>query len=405
MVPVALRSAWSAVVRHKLRSALTVLGIFIGTASVVLVVALSTGASAQVSGQVDALGTNVLFIFPQPSQSSGVRGKSIGRLTENDALAIARDAPAVKGTAPYLETRGQLVADKKNVQTVIIGSTLNYFAIRGFSVSRGELWTEQDERLKTRVCLIGPTVADGLFGNVDPIGRTVRIGRHAFRVVGLLARRGTSPFGEDEDDRVMLPIGSFRGRVQPTSPGRVDFILASAQTPEATGRASKQVTEIIRQRHRLALDRDNDFVVRTQAEFKEKQEAITKMLSLLLLGVAAVSLVVGGIGVMNVMLVSVAERIAEIGLRLAVGAPRAAIRNQFLLEALLLSLLGGLLGLAAGGGVVFALAKALSWPTTITPSMVALALGTSSVVGVGFGYWPAHSASNLDPITAMRRDA
>jgi len=405
MVPVALRSAWSAVVRHKLRSALTVLGIFIGTASVVLVVALSSGASAQVSGQVDALGTNVLFVFPQPSQSSGVRGKSIGRLTESDALAIARDAPAVASTAPYLETRGQLVADKKNAQTVIIGTQLSYFTIRGFSVARGDLWTEQDERLKTRVCLLGPTVAETLFGTEDPVGRSVRVGRHSFRVIGLLARRGTSPFGEDEDDRVMMPIGSFRGRVQPTSPGRVDFILASARTAEATDRASKQIGEIIRQRHRLALDRDNDFVVRTQAEFKEKQEAIAQMLSMLLLGVAAVSLIVGGIGVMNVMLVSVAERIAEIGLRLAVGAPRAAIRNQFLLEALVLSLLGGLLGLAAGSGLVYALAKALSWPTTISPSMVGLALGTSSFVGIGFGYWPAHSASNLDPITAMRRDA
>jgi putative ABC transport system permease protein len=401
----ALRSAWSAVVRHKLRSALTILGIFIGTASVVLVVALSTGASAQVSGQVDALGTNVLFVFPQPSQSSGVRGKSIGRLTESDAFAIARDAPAVKLTAPYLETRGQVLAEKKNAQTVIIGSTLNYFDIRGFAVARGDLWTELDERLKARVILLGPTVATNLFGDDDPVGRSVRIGRNSFRVIGLLARRGTSPFGEDEDDRVMLPIGTFRGRVQPTSPGRVDFILASATTPEATDRASKQVSEIIRQRHRIPDDRDNDFVVRTQAEFKEKQEAITSMLSMLLLGVAGVSLVVGGIGVMNVMLVSVAERIAEIGLRLAVGAPRAAIRNQFLLEALLLALLGGVFGLAAGSGLVFALAKALAWPTTITGSMVAMALGTSSVVGVAFGYWPAHSASNLDPITALRRES
>jgi putative ABC transport system permease protein len=401
---VALRSAWSAVVRHKLRSALTILGIFIGTASVVLVVALSSGASAQVSGQVDALGTNVLFVFPQPSQSSGVRGKSIGRLTESDTAAILRDAPAVKATTPYLETRTQLVAEKKNAQTVVIGTTLTYFEIRGFRVQRGELWSEQDEKLKARVCLLGPTVATALFGDEDPVGRAVRIGRNTFRVVGLLETRGTSPFGEDEDDRVMMPIGSFRGRVQPTSPGRVDFIIASATTASATDRATKQITEILRQRHRLAEERDNDFVVRTQAEFKEKQEAITSMLSMLLLGVAAVSLVVGGIGVMNVMLVSVAERIAEIGLRLAVGAPRTAIRNQFLLEALLLSLLGGLLGLAFGGGLVVALARALSWPTTITGSMVGLAIGTSSVVGVLFGYWPAHSASNLDPITALRRE-
>jgi len=398
----AIRLAFGAILRNKTRAALTVLGILIGVGAVVIVTALADGASAKVGGEIDSFAANALYVNPQPTQSSGARGKATGRLTEGDARAIAREAVSVAHVAPWLSSMGQVVHADRNAATLLVGTTTEYFPIRKYRVDQGEAWTPADELIKSRVCVIGATVREKLFGTDDPIGRSIRIGRYPFKVIGVLAKRGSSPFGEDQDDRMLMPIGSFRGRVMYTSPGRVDMFMASATSEETTARAQAQIESILRQRHRIAPDRDPDFVVNTQAEMRRVQQGISTALSALLLSVAAVSLLVGGIGVMNIMLVSVAERTREIGIRMSIGARASDILRQFLVEAVVLSLMGGLIGILFGVLATFGLGRALDWPTTPTPMAIGVAVLTSGVIGIVFGFLPARRAALLDPIEALR---
>lgn len=401
-----IRTALRAIRRSGLRAWLTVLGIAIGVIAVVTVTALSTGARDNVGKQIESIGSNFIIVFPQTSVASGARGAqgSGARLTEDDGEAIAREAVSIAAVAPVLRARGQVIFGDRNTSTSIVGTTLPYYTVRNWKVLRGRLWEERDEIVKAKVLVIGTTTAKNLFGDEDAVGQTVRIGRHAYTITGVMESKGQAPIGGDQDDIVIMPIGSLRARVMRTPPGFAGVLMVSAQSADTTERAVNQITSILRQRHHLSEEREPDFSVRTQKEFQAMQQTIYGLLTVLLVGVAAVSLVVGGIGVMNIMLVSVAERTREIGIRMAIGARASDIRNQFLVEAVLLAALGGTVGAAAGTGVIAGLAKFLEWPMTLSPDALAISVGTSALTGVLFGFLPARRASRLDPIEALRHE-
>ncbi|WP_394836173.1 ABC transporter permease [Pendulispora rubella] len=399
----AFRLAMTALGRNKTRSALTVLGILIGVSAVVTVTALATAASEKVGGQLDSFASNAIFISARPSQHGGQKRTNV-RLTDNDVKSLDREAVSLAGVTSFSNTESQVVYADQNINTMIVGTTLPYFKVRKFQIARGAFWTESDELLKTKVCVIGQTVANKLFHGEDPVGRTVRVGRAPYTVLGLLAPKGNSAFGDDQDDRIMMPIGSYRARVSFSYGGKVDQILASASSEETTSRAISQITAILRARHRLPEGAEDDFKIASQDELKRMEGAIAAVLSLLLLGVAGVSLVVGGVGVMNIMLVSVSERTREIGIRMSIGARENDILTQFLVEAVVLSLIGGIAGIVLGMLAAFGLGYALDW--RVVPSVPALvvALVTSGTIGICFGFLPARRAAKMDPIDALRTE-
>jgi putative ABC transport system permease protein len=402
----AVRLALRAILRSKLRAALTVLGILIGVAAVVVVVALGTGVRNRIGGEISSLGANLIYIWPQPTQASGAKSsaRDSGRLTEADGLALAKEATSVALVAPFSSTSMQVVAGDKNWATSVMGVTHPYWEVRSFDFAKGQTWTDSDEQLKTKVCVIGETVRENLFGSRDGIGEYVRIGKYPFRVIGVLSKKGQSPFGEDQDDRILMPIGSFRARILPSGPGRVHQLMASATDERTVDRAVTQIEQILRQRHHIDPEDEPDFVIRTQAEFRKSQEQIFDTLQALLASIAAVSLLVGGIGVMNIMLVSVTERTREIGIRMAIGAGEADIMVQFLVEAVTLSVLGGVVGLACGVGLIAVLSRALEWSMELPIQAVVAAVGTSGAIGIVFGFFPARRAARLDPIDALRHE-
>ena len=400
----AVRLAFGAIARNKMRAGLTVLGILIGVAAVVAVAALANGATSMISGSLAGFAANAIYAHPHTTQQSGARSKTSGRLTEADGRAIAHEAVSIANVGVWLDTRAQVIYADKNVLTSIIGTNLEYFPVRKWEVDKGSTWTESDEVFKTKVCVIGHTTADNLFGSgVDPVGRTVRIGSFPFRIVGLLGLRGASAnLGDDQDDRIMMPIGSFRARFEHTSPGRVDQLIMGATSSETVDRAVEEVKSILRQRHHIPEGGVDDFQVDTQAQFMETIGGVMKILSILLLTVAAISLLVGGIGVMNIMLVSVAERTREIGTRMSIGARERDILLQFLVEAVVLSLVGGIIGMIVGSAMTMTLGHLLGWDLSPTFSSFAVAVGTSGTIGLVFGFLPARRAAKLDPIEALR---
>jgi putative ABC transport system permease protein len=398
----ALRLALGAIVRGKTRAALTVLGILIGITAVVVVTALADGTSAAIAGELDGFASNAIYVWPQTVQASGARSKSAGRLTESDMNAILHESVSVAAGAAFMGTSGQIVYGDRNVTTQIIGVTLPYFDVRRWTVAKGERWTESDELLKTKVCVIGHTAAVDLFGSDDPVGHIIRIGRSPFLIIGLLGTRGEGTLGDDQDDRVMMPASSYRARVMHMPPGRADQLMFSATSEQTVERAHEQITRILRQRHHIAEGGQDDFGVRTQLETRETTGGILSMLSLFGIGVAAVSLLVGGVGVMNIMLVSVAERTREIGIRMSIGARERDILAQFLVEAIVLTLLGGVLGILAGSVAAVGIGNALDMAMAPTPRAILIAVATSAAIGIVFGFLPAWRAAKLDPIVALR---
>jgi len=403
---IAVRLAMRAIRRNVLRSSLTVLGILIGVAAVVIVTALGTGARAAVTQQIQAFGSNFIIVFPQNANVSGARGRqgTGARLTEDDGRTLVREAVSVAAVAPALRARAQIIFEQKNASTSIIGTTTAFFGVRSWKVQKGEAWSPSDEATKAKVCVVGTTVKEKLFGAEDPIGRSVRIGRAAYRVIGVLESKGEAPFGGDQDDIVVMPLPSMRARIMKTPPGFAGVLMISATSAETTDRAVEQIDSILRQRHRVPEGREPDFVIRTQKEFQEMQSSIYGLLTVLLVGIAGISLVVGGIGIMNIMLVSVTERTREIGIRMAIGAREGDVRTQFLVEAVVLSLLGGAAGVLVGGGVLAALSTVLPWPLRMSPVALVVSVGVSALTGIAFGFFPARRASKLDPIEALRHE-
>jgi putative ABC transport system permease protein len=397
-----VRIAFRAILRNGLRAALTVLGILIGVASVVTVTALGTGVRDNVSKAIQSIGSNAMIIFPQPAVASGAR-KAQGsgqRLTEDDGRAILRESTSVAAIAPNLRTAGQVVFGDKNVATQVIGTTIPYFTIAAWSAAYGSLWEERDETLKTKVIVLGNTVKEKLFGNSDPIGQVVRVGRYPYRVVGVLTTKGEGPFG-DQDDMIAMPASSLRARVLHTPPGYAGALVASATSAETTDRAVAQIDAVLRQRHHIGEGAQPDFVIRTQKQFQQMQERIFGILSAILVMIAAISLVVGGIGIMNIMLVSVTR---EIGIRMAIGARENDIRTQFLVEAVVLAILGGIAGTILGLTAVAILSKAIDIPMVVDPRALSVAVGSAALIGVCFGFFPARRAAQLDPIEALRHE-
>jgi putative ABC transport system permease protein len=402
VVPIAV----TALMRNKTRSFLTSLGVIIGVASVISMVAVGEGAKARVSGVFAAMGTNMLVVLSGSTSTSGVSGGfgSMPTITWEDLRAMRTQAPAVKWAAPAQTSKATLMAQDQNWTTSVTGTSPEFFDIRSWVIEKGSLFAESDVEAGAKVIVIGATVSDKLFGAaVDPVGATVRIRSVPFLVVGLLARKGQSPMGTDYDDAAFIPVSTFQNQIQG---GLQKFIagavVVSAISAEDTGRAQAEITSLLRDRHHLAPADADDFSIRNLTEMAAAQQQGTQTLTALLAAIAVVSLVVGGIGIMNIMLVSVTERTREIGLRMAVGAKPWHVLAQFLAEAVALSTIGGLLGIVLGTVIARVVAARLDWTYTPRLDMTLLSVGFSALVGVGFGLYPARKASRLDPIEALR---
>ncbi len=401
---VIFRVAFRALARNKMRSALTMLGVIIGVASVIAMVSIGQGAQASVQQQIASVGTNLLFIRAGSQNTGGVRSGTdsagTNTLTVEDIEAIRREVPSIGMASPSVMSRAQIVFGNQNWNTQVQGVNEQFPDIRKWKIESGTFFTEGDVRTAARVVVIGKTIADNLFPGMDPVGQTMRVRELTFRVVGVLAPKGQDQGGRDQDDLLMAPYTTVQKKLLAIT--YVQFANASAISPEATKLAEQQITELLRQRHKLAPNQENDFSVRNMTDIAEAADETNRTMTYLLGGIALVSLLVGGIGIMNIMLVSVTERTREIGIRLAIGARSSAVQTQFLIEAIVLSLAGGCIGILLGVAFSIFIPMWLEWPTLISPTAIVGSVIFSAAVGIIFGFFPARKAAGLDPIEALR---
>ena len=404
-LPSTFKISFRALRVNKMRSGLTMLGIIIGVGAVIAMVAVGAGASRQIAAQISSMGSNLLIVLPGATTSGGVRmgAGSQPTLTMADAEAIQKECPAVAEAAPVHNGAAQVVYSHMNWSTGIIGTTPNLLIVREWDLTAGRSFTAQDVKSATKVCLLGQTVVENLFGDQDPLGEIIRIKNVPFTVIGVLGRKGQNAQGQDQDDTIIIPVTTAQKKLFGTQfPGMVRIIAVKAKSAEDLEAAESQINELLRQRHRLGQKQDNDFTVRNLTQLMQAREASTRVMTLLLGAIASVSLLVGGIGIMNIMLVSVTERTREIGIRMAIGARTWDIRLQFLIEALLLSLVGGIIGIIAGVSTSAVISSASGWPIVVSPLSIVLAFGFSGFIGIFFGFYPAYKASLLNPIDALR---
>ena len=392
---------------NKLRSALTMLGIVIGVGAVITMVAVGAGAQARVAEQIQSLGSNMIIVLSGSILSGGVRMGSGSQLTitEDDAWAIQREIPAVAAAAPTSRGGAQVVYGNLNWATGIQGVTLEFFTAREWDVADGRLFSQEEVEGAGKVALVGLTVAGNLFGDSDPLGQVIRIKNVPFTVIGILERKGQTTFGQDQDDTVLIPLSTAKKKVLGASQANarsVGSIAVKVREARAMPEAEQEIRGLLRQRHRLQAFQDDDFNIRNLSEVLQSQEASSRVLTLLLAAIASVSLLVGGIGIMNIMLVSVTERTREIGLRMAVGARGRDILLQFLVEAVTLSLIGGAIGIAMGLAGSYSIAYFAQWRTLVSTEAVFVAFAFAAAVGVFFGFYPARKAAALNPIDALR---
>ena len=397
-----LRMALRALRRNKMRSTLTALGIIIGVGAVIAMVGIGNGAKSQVEAQIASLGQNVILVFAGNWSSSGARSGwgGAGTMTVEDTDAISREVPGVIAVSPEVRDREQVQANGLNWNTQILGESPEYLDIRDWPLEDGAMFTEQDVRGTAKVCVVGKTIVDQLFPSEDPVGKIVIIRNIPFKILGVLHPKGLSVMNTDQDDVVLIPYTSLMKRLSKRT--NISSIIVQSSAPDVSDRVQRDIADLLRQRHRLGQGRDDDFTIRGQQEISDMFTATTKVMTVLLSAIASVSLIVGGIGIMNIMLVSVTERTREIGIRMAVGAHGRDILLQFLIEAITLSSLGGVIGILCGIGSAKLLSVMAGWPTLVSISSVIMAFLFSAAVGVFFGFYPARKASRLDPIDALR---
>jgi len=398
-----IKIALMAMVRNKMRTFLTMLGIIIGVASVIAMLAIGQGSKKSIQAELSSMGTNMIFIRPYSSMMGGVRMDfgSMQTLKITDAKLIEKQCPSVASVSPLVSSSGQAISGGKNWPTSIQGVSASFLKIRNLSVKDGIMFTDQDVAKASKVCLIGKTVVTNLFPDgSSPIGKTVRFKGIPFMVIGVLDEKGQNNFGQDQDDIIIAPYTTIQKRVLAIT--YVQSIYASSTNEETSPQAILEITKVLETAHKIKENENDDFEVRSQAEMIKTFSSVTDMLTALLASVAAISLVVGGIGIMNIMFVSVTERTREIGLRMAIGGREVDIMFQFLLEAVIISLVGGIIGIFVGIGASFAVSTIMSWPTSISTMSIVLSFVVCVVTGVFFGWYPARKASYLDPIEALR---